>query len=60
MAYFPLFVSMEGVPCLVIGGGRVALRKILTLMEFGAAVTVVSPWLLPEIEALSGGMLGRR
>jgi siroheme synthase-like protein len=60
MAYFPLFVSMEGVPCLVIGGGRVALRKILTLMEFGAAVTVVSPRLLPEIEALSGIKLVRR
>ena len=48
MAYFPLFISLEGLPCLVIGGGRVALRKIRTLSEFGAQITVVAPEILPE------------
>ena len=60
MAYFPLFISLEGLPCLVIGGGRVALRKIRTLSEFGAQITVVAPEILPELEALSGLRLIRR
>lgn len=60
MAYFPLFISLEGIPCLVTGGGRVALRKILTLQKFGAVITVVSPEILPEIQELSGLRLIRR
>lgn len=60
MAYFPLFVSMEGLPCLVIGGGKVAFRKIKTLQEYGAEVTVVSPEFCPEIEESSGLKLIRR
>lgn len=60
MAYFPLFVSLEGLPCLVIGGGRVAFRKIKTLQEYGAKVTVVSPEICPEIEEISGLKLIRR
>ena len=27
MAYFPMFVELEGRPCLIVGGGAVALRK---------------------------------
>ena len=40
---FPLFVELEGRPCLVVGGGRIAARKAAMLGEFGAAVTVVAP-----------------
>ena len=29
MAYFPMFVELEGRPCLIVGGGAVALRKAL-------------------------------
>ncbi|MEW5945596.1 MAG: bifunctional precorrin-2 dehydrogenase/sirohydrochlorin ferrochelatase [bacterium] len=36
----PLFVSMSRRPCLVIGGGAVALRKINRLLSAGADVTV--------------------
>lgn len=60
MAYFPLFISLEGFPCLVIGGGKVALRKIKTLQEYGAEVTVVSPEFCPEIEGNSELKLIRR
>lgn len=42
MAYFPMFISIEGKPCLVVGGGRVALRKARGLLDFGAKVTVVA------------------
>ncbi len=60
MAYFPLFVSLEGLPCLVIGGGKVAFRKIKTIQEYGAEVTVVSPEFCAEIERNPGLKLIRR
>lgn len=37
---------------MVIGGGKVALRKIKTLLECGADITVISPSLDPEITEL--------
>lgn len=40
---FPLFLDIDGRPCLVVGAGAVALRKIAALEECGARVTVVSP-----------------
>lgn len=40
---FPVFLNLEGRPCLVVGGGLVALRKIEGLLECGAKVSVVSP-----------------
>lgn len=54
MAYFPLFVELEGRPCLIVGGGRVALRKAQGLLPYGARVTAVAPAFAPEWEALSG------
>jgi siroheme synthase-like protein len=43
MSYFPVFLQMTGRRCLVIGGGKVAERKVAGLLEAGAAVTVISP-----------------
>jgi siroheme synthase-like protein len=43
MAYFPIYLDMQQRPCLVVGGGGVAERKIASLLEAGANVTVVSP-----------------
>lgn len=40
MAGFPMFVSLSGRLCLVVGGGSVALRKINTLLQFDADVRV--------------------
>lgn len=54
MAYYPIALDLAGKKALVVGGGAVALRKIETLMEFGARVTVVSPEALPDIERLAG------
>ena len=48
MAYFPMFVEIEGKPCLVVGGGKVALRKAVILLDFGAEVTILSPKLSEE------------
>jgi precorrin-2 dehydrogenase/sirohydrochlorin ferrochelatase len=43
MAYVPIFLDVTGRRCLVIGGGEVASRKVTTLLDAGAKVTVVSP-----------------
>lgn len=54
MAYFPMFVQLEGRPCLVAGGGRVALRKARALRDFGALVTVVADKILEDIKRMEG------
>ncbi|MGO9057986.1 MAG: bifunctional precorrin-2 dehydrogenase/sirohydrochlorin ferrochelatase [Candidatus Binataceae bacterium] len=43
MGFIPIFLQVEGRPCLVVGGGEVARRKVETLLDGGAAVTVISP-----------------
>ena len=42
MAYFPMFVELEGRPCLIVGGGAVALRKARKLLPYGPCLTVVA------------------
>jgi precorrin-2 dehydrogenase/sirohydrochlorin ferrochelatase len=43
MRYYPIFLDVLGRKCLVVGGGGVGTRKVVTLLECGASVTVVSP-----------------
>jgi len=52
MAYYPILMDLEGKRVLVVGGGRVAERKVQSLIDFGARVDVVSHALSPELEAL--------
>jgi len=49
MDYFPIFVRLKSQPCLVVGGGEVALRKVRLLLQAGARVTVVAPLACPGI-----------
>lgn len=53
MDYLPMFLRLAGQPALVVGGGRVAARKVEWLRKAGARVTVVSPELIPELAQLS-------
>jgi precorrin-2 dehydrogenase/sirohydrochlorin ferrochelatase len=46
-------INLTGRPCLVVGGGSVALEKIEGLLACGAAVRVVAPETHPEVEALA-------
>jgi precorrin-2 dehydrogenase/sirohydrochlorin ferrochelatase len=52
MRYYPVFLDIAGKPAVVIGGGQVALRKVEGLLDTGAHVTVISPALHPDLEAL--------
>lgn len=40
--YFPLFLKLEKMPCIVIGAGHIAYRKISTLLKYGADVKVIT------------------
>ena len=42
MTNFPIFLKLENRPCLVVGGGRVAARKIKQLLKANATVTVIA------------------
>ncbi|MBQ6393132.1 MAG: NAD(P)-dependent oxidoreductase, partial [Eubacterium sp.] len=42
MARFPLFIDISSLNCLVFGGGKVACRKIETLLKYDARIQVVS------------------
>lgn len=54
MSYFPMFVELKDQDCLVVGGGRIAFRKVQVLQDFGAAVTVVAKEIVPELERHAG------
>jgi siroheme synthase-like protein len=41
--YFPLLLNITNYPCLVVGGGKVALRKVNSLRDFQVKVTVLAP-----------------
>lgn len=43
MPYYPMALNIQEWPCLVVGGGRIALSRALRLADAGASVTVVSP-----------------
>ncbi len=53
MAFYPLYIDIEGKKCVVVGGGDVAERKVASLVECGADVKVVSPRFTPGIIRLA-------
>jgi precorrin-2 dehydrogenase/sirohydrochlorin ferrochelatase len=52
MAYFPMFVDMTERECLIVGGGNVAYRKVIVMLDFGAKVTVVAEDICDELRKL--------
>jgi siroheme synthase-like protein len=51
---YSVVLDLTDRPCLVVGGGAVAERKVAGLVEAGARVTVVSPSLTPALLRLAG------
>src|SRR5262245_18434981 len=53
MNYYPVFLRVAGRRCVVIGGGEVADRKVMSRVGAGASVVVVSPSLSADLAALA-------
>lgn len=49
MGYFPFFVDIKDKRGLVVGGGKVAAHKVEKLLPFEPKLTVVSPFILPQL-----------
>lgn len=53
MNYFPVFMRIRDLPCLVAGGGTVGTRKTQQLLRAGARVTVCAPEVSAELRQLA-------
>jgi len=51
--YYPVFLNIYKRQCVVVGGGKVALRKVERFLEQGAIVQVIAPNLCPEVNRLA-------
>ncbi|MEX1669418.1 siroheme synthase CysG [Zhongshania guokunii] len=52
MEFLPLFTDLRNKPCLLVGGGQVALRKARLLCKAGAKLRLVAHEILPELATL--------
>ena len=52
MKYFPINLDIRDKPVVIIGGGAVAARKCVALLDAGARVTVIAPDLNERLAAL--------
>jgi precorrin-2 dehydrogenase/sirohydrochlorin ferrochelatase len=48
-AYYPVFLDLNGRLAVIVGGGKVALRKAVTLSGYGADVVVIGPEVTEEL-----------
>ena len=53
MKYYPVHLDINNRNCLVVGGGGVGTRKVKTLLDCGARVTLVSPEISPQLRDLA-------
>jgi len=51
MDLLPIFLDIRDQPCLVVGGGAVAARKVASLGRAHARIHLVAPELTPELRA---------
>ena len=52
-SFYPIHINIDDKKCLVVGGGRVAERKVSVLVRYGGKVVVVSPTTTKKIKTLS-------
>jgi precorrin-2 dehydrogenase/sirohydrochlorin ferrochelatase len=51
--FYPILINTRGKKCLVVGGGKVAFRKVQTLLEHGVDIEVISPTFCPELNQIA-------
>ncbi len=54
MAYFPMFVNIEGKKVIVLGGGKNAYLKVNSLLRFGCKIAVIAPKVCDELKRTPG------
>src|SRR5690554_374014 len=52
MKSYPIMLNIQDKKVVIVGGGRIAYRKIVSLLEAGAQITVISPMIHIKIEKL--------
>jgi uroporphyrin-III C-methyltransferase/precorrin-2 dehydrogenase/sirohydrochlorin ferrochelatase len=52
MEHLPIFLSVKGQYCVVVGGGEIATRKVTLLLRAGAQVQVIAPELCHNLSKL--------
>ncbi len=48
--FYPIYLNLQNQPCLVVGGGQIAERKVSSLLKCGANVTLISPKITKQIQ----------
>lgn len=54
-SYFPMFINLKDKDIKVFGGGKIATRRIKTLLNFSNNINVISPNISKEIQSLLDG-----
>ncbi|OIR06099.1 siroheme synthase [mine drainage metagenome] len=54
MDFLPVFMNLKGEKCLIVGGGKVAVRKASVLLQAGAMVRIVAPQLNESFDLPTG------
>ena len=52
MRYYPVHLDIQNRNCLVVGGGSVGTRKVKSLLNCGAKVTVISPLISEQLKEI--------
>ncbi len=52
--HYPILLDLKGKKCLVVGGGKIAERKVKPLVNAKAEVTVVSPEITASLRQMAG------
>ncbi len=50
MDYLPLFLDVKNKPCLIVGGGVIATRKVILLTHAQARITIVAPKISSQLQ----------
>lgn len=51
--FYPAMLDLKNKKCVIVGGGKVAVRKALSLIEAGASLTVIAVVADPQLEILA-------
>ena len=52
--FFPIFLNLSEKHVLVVGAGKIAARRIRTLLDFAGKITVTAPQIEVEILSMAG------